>query len=67
MEETLAGVVAEVEKAIRPLEFKVENVSRLEMFRSQPVFEMDGSSKMEKAAMDNAELSITITRKGRLG
>jgi hypothetical protein len=66
MEETLAGVVAEVEKAVRPLGFKVEKVNRLDMTGSKPLFEMDGISEMGKAAADSAELVITIIRKGRL-
>ena len=66
MEETFGGLVAEIEKAVRPLGFSVNSVFRKGAV--QKLFsDTESESEMEKAAADNAELVITVVRKGRLG
>jgi hypothetical protein len=66
MEETLAGLVAEVERLVRPLGFYVNNVYRKNS--TPPIFPgTPGTGSMEKEAADNAELVVGIIRKGRLG
>jgi hypothetical protein len=58
MEETLAGVVAELERVIRPLEFRIEAIQRHENGRVLIGSDADNA--------DNAELAITIVRKGKV-
>jgi hypothetical protein len=64
MEETLAGVVAELERVVRPLRFRVESVSRK---HPTPKIFCDTGSEMGKSSADNEELVITIIRKGNVG
>ena len=59
MEETFAGLVAEVERVIRPLGFRIENAER-----GEKSVLISGNSRVTR---DDGELSITIIRKGRLG
>jgi hypothetical protein len=63
MGETLGGVIAELEKVVQPLGFRVENLYRKHY---SPKIFCDTGSEMEKAAADNAELAITIVRKGKV-
>ena len=57
MEETFAGLVSEVEKAVRLLGFRIEAADRC---KHTPVF-----TGQEKA--DDGELRITIVREGKVG
>jgi hypothetical protein len=57
MEETLAGVVAEMERVVKPLGVEIEAVGRRK-----------NSGVLVGVEKDNdPELSITIVRKGKLG
>ena len=57
MEETFAGLVAEVERAVRPLGFRIEEADRRDHL---PL--ITGEIKT-----DDGELRITIVRKGKVG
>jgi hypothetical protein len=59
MEETLAGVVGEVEKAIRPLGFRIMDADCRE---KTPLI----TGQLTDAG-DDSELRLTIVRKGKLG
>jgi hypothetical protein len=59
MEETLAGVVAELERVVRPLGFRIKSVEEIE--RSSLVI---GDTS---GADNDPKLSIIIVRKGKLG
>jgi hypothetical protein len=56
IENTLAEVVGELERAIQPLGFFVSSIYR----REKP------TSKMERETADNAELVVTIIRREKL-
>jgi hypothetical protein len=58
MEETLAGIVTELERVIRPLGFRIEAIHRHENGRVLIGSDADNA--------DNAELVITIVRKGKV-
>jgi hypothetical protein len=58
MKETLASVVSELEKAVRPLGFKIRSVEEIE----KPNLIMSGTSRAD----NEPELSIVIVRKGKL-
>jgi hypothetical protein len=64
MEETFAGVVTEVERVLRPQGFFVESVHRRDKSLEKV---WDTHSEMEKEAEEDAELIITVIRRGRLG
>jgi hypothetical protein len=57
MEQTLSGVVAEVEQLVKPLGFKIDTVERREK----------GFFAVSSEKIDNDELKISIARKGCLG
>jgi len=57
MEETFAGLVAEVEKAVRPLGFRIEEAVR----REQTALIIGNQ------ATDDGELRIAIVCKGKTG
>jgi hypothetical protein len=59
MEKTFAGMVAEVERVIRPLGFRIEYADRKGKI---PLI-----SGQVGDAGDDSELKITIVRKGKLG
>jgi hypothetical protein len=59
MEETFAGMVAEVERVIRPLGFRIECADRREKIAL--------ISGQIGDAGDDSELKIIIVRKGKLG
>jgi hypothetical protein len=61
MEQTLAGMVSEVELLVKPLGFKIEAVRRME--KSKPLIGIDAAGDSE----DDGELTISIIRKGSLG
>ena len=60
MVETFADLVAEIEKAVRPLGFKIAVVARRE--KTSPIFE-----RVKEDKADDGELRITIVRKGDVG
>ena len=61
MKESLANKILEVEQVIRPLGFRIEEVTRNSMSKS--LF----NSNCEKEAADEKRLEIIIVRKGELG
>jgi hypothetical protein len=61
MEETFAGVVAELERVVRPLGFKIESVKRI----CKRELLIDGIFK--EGSDDTEKLDIHIIRKGELG
>jgi len=62
MEETFAGLIAEVEKAVRPLGFRVESADRYE---KTAVWNSGQAGQTDQA--DDSEVRITIARKGKIG
>jgi hypothetical protein len=61
MEETLAGVTAELERVVRPLGFKIESVKRIG--KREPLIE----GTFKERSDDTEKLDIHIIRKGELG
>ena len=59
MEKTFAGLVSEVEKAVLPLGFRIDDAKRIE----KTTLNMGGS----ETRVDDGEIRITIVYKGTVG
>ena len=60
MEETLAGLIAAIERVVRPMGFRIEEAYR----RENTSLIMAGAEGQDS---DDSELRITIVRKGKTG